>query len=81
VPPPARSATCCCARQRHRLLFVQQLLDPAQRAAQGLRVGPGATQRQCGLKLGSDGIRYGLKRFGCISLRSAAVHCVPGTID
>ena len=44
-------------------LLVQQLLDPAQRAAQGLRIGPGAAQRQRGLELGSDGIRYGCGSF------------------
>jgi len=57
-----------------------QLLDPAQRAAQGLRVGPGSAQRQHVLELGSDGIRYGLQRFRCISLHLAALHCVPGTV-
>ena len=62
------------------LLLVQQLLDPAQRSAQGLGVGARTAQRQRGLKLGSDGIRYGLQRFRCISLHSAALHCVPGTI-
>jgi hypothetical protein len=61
-----------------RRLLVQQLLDPAQRAAQGLRVGAGAAQRQRGLELGNDGIRYGLQRFGCISLRSTVVP-VPST--
>ena len=59
---------------------VQQLLDPAQRAAQGLRIGTRLAQCQRGLKLGSDGIRYALQRFRCISLHSAALHCVPGTI-
>jgi len=49
-------------------LLVQQLFDPAQRAAQGLRVGPGPAQRQHSLKLGSDGTRDGLQRFRCISL-------------
>jgi hypothetical protein len=62
-------------------LLVQQLLDPAQRSAQGLRIGAGPAHRQRGLKLGSDGIRDGLQRFRCISLRSAAVYCGPGTVD
>jgi len=57
------------------------LLDPAQRATQHLRVGPRAAQRQHNLELGLDGIRYGLQRFSCISLRSAAVHCVRCAID
>ena len=63
-----------------RRLLVQQLLDPAQRAAQGLGVGAGAAQRKHDFELGNDGIRYGLQRFRCISLRSAMLHCVPGTI-
>jgi hypothetical protein len=63
-----------------RRLLVQQLLDPAQRAAQGLRIGPGPAHLKRRFKLGSDGIRYHLQRFGCISLRSAALHCVPGTL-
>jgi hypothetical protein len=62
-------------------LLVQQLLDPAERAAQGLRVRPGAAQRQRGLELGSDGIRYGLQRFRCISLRSAALQRARCAID
>ncbi|HEX2689177.1 MAG TPA: hypothetical protein VHN14_21290 [Kofleriaceae bacterium] len=64
-----------------RWLLVQQLLDPAQRATQGLRIGPGAAQRQCRLERLSDGIRYGLQRFRCISLRSAALHCARCAID
>jgi hypothetical protein len=64
-----------------RLLLVQQLLDSAQRAAQRLRIGAGATQRQRRLELGSDGIHYGLQRFRCISLHSAALHCARRTID
>jgi hypothetical protein len=62
-------------------LLVQQFLDPAQCAAQGLRIGPGPAQRQHGLERRSDGIRYYLQRFRCISLHSAALHCVPGTVD
>jgi hypothetical protein len=45
-----------------------------------LRIRTGPTQRERVLELGSDGIRYGLQRFRVISLRSAAVHCVPGTV-
>ena len=45
-----------------------------------LRVGTGAAHLQHGLALGSDGIRYHLQQFRCISLRSAAVHCVRGTV-
>ena len=63
-----------------RPLLVQHLFDPAQRSAQGLRIGAGPAQRQRGLELGSDGIRYGLQRRRCVSLHSAALHCVPGTI-
>jgi hypothetical protein len=66
---------------RHRLLLVEQLLDPAQRAAQRLRVGAGLPQRQRGLELRSDGIRYGLQRFRCISLHSAALQCARCAID
>ena len=63
-----------------RRLLVEQLLGPAQRAAQGLGIGAGAAQRQRGLEFDSDGIRYHLQRFRCVSLHSAALHCVPGTI-
>ena len=63
-----------------RRLLVQELLDPAQRTAQGLGVSAGAARLKRGLELGSHGIRYHLQRFGCISLRSAAVHCFPGTL-
>jgi hypothetical protein len=69
-----------CGECRHRLLLVEQLLDPAQCAAQCLRIGPGPAQLERGFELGSDGIRYGLQRFRCISLHSAALHCVPGTV-
>ena len=62
-------------------LLVQQFLDPAQCAAQGFRISPGTAQRERPLKLGSDGIRDGLQRFRCISLRSAALHGARGTID
>jgi hypothetical protein len=62
-------------------LLVQQLLDPAQRAAQSLRIGSGPAQGQRGLKLGSDGIRDGLQRFRCISLRSAVLQCARCAID
>jgi len=64
-----------------RRLLVQQLLDPAQRAAQGLGVGARAAQRKHGFELGSDGIRYHLQRFRCISLHSAALHCAGCAID
>jgi hypothetical protein len=63
------------------LLLIQQFLDPAQCAAQGLRVRPGAAQHQRGLELGSDGIRYGLQRFRCVSLHSAALRCARCVID
>ena len=79
--PPRSSSTRSPPRRRHRLLLVQQLLDPAQHAAQGLRVGTGAAQRQRVLELGSDGIRYGLQRFRCISLRSAALQCARCAIN
>jgi hypothetical protein len=62
-------------------LLVQQLLDPAQRAAQGPRIGSGPAQRQRRFELGRDGIRYGLQRFRCISLRSAALHGARRTIE
>jgi hypothetical protein len=61
-------------------LLVQQLLDPAQRTAQGLCIGAGPAHLEHGFELGSDGIRYGLQRFRSVSLHSAALHCVPGTI-
>ncbi len=57
------------------------LLDPAESSAQGLRVGPGPAQCQRGLKRGSNGIRYGLQRFRCVSLHSAALHCARCAID
>jgi hypothetical protein len=53
----------------------------AQCAAQGLRVGARTAQRQRGFELGSDGIRYGLERFRCVSLHSAALHCTRCAID
>jgi len=37
-------------------------------------------QSQRRLELGSDGIRYHLQRFRCISLRSAAVDSVPDAV-
>jgi hypothetical protein len=64
-----------------RLLLVEQLLDSAQRSPQGLRIGTGAAHLEHGFELGSDGIRYGLQRFRCVSLRSAALHCVRCAID
>jgi hypothetical protein len=64
-----------------RRLLVEQLLDPAQRAVQDLRRGAGAAQRQRGLELGSNGIRYGLQRFRCVSLHSAALQCARCAID
>jgi hypothetical protein len=71
-------------RQRRRApgpLLVQQFLDPAQRAAQGLRIGACPAQGQGGLEFGSDGIRYHLQRFRCVSLHSAALHCARCAID
>jgi len=81
-PPPRRSASRSTARRpaKVRRLLVQQLLDPAQRSAQSLRIGAGPAQRQRGLKRRSDGIRVGLQRFRCISLRSAALHGGPSTV-
>jgi len=73
APPPPSAAA-------ERPLLVQQLLNPAQCAAQGLRVGAEAVQRQRGLELDSDGIRYHLQRFRCVSLHSAALQRVPGTV-
>jgi hypothetical protein len=62
-------------------LLIEQLFDPSHDAAQRPRVTARPSQRQRGLELGSDGIRYGLQRFRCISLRSAALHCARRTID
>jgi hypothetical protein len=62
-------------------LLVQQVLDSAQRAAQGLRICSGAVEREHGFELDSDGIRYGLQRFRCVSLHSAALHCARYAID
>jgi hypothetical protein len=87
----ATSSTSAAVERRHRRrnrararaegrLLVQSLLDPAQGAAQGLRIGTGAAHLEHGFELGSDGIRYGLQRFRCISLRSAALQCVSGTV-
>jgi hypothetical protein len=70
----ATSAASALAAERP--LLVQHLFDPAQ----GLRIGAGPAQRQRGLELGSDVIRYDLQRFRYVSLHSAALHCVPGTI-
>jgi hypothetical protein len=56
-------------------LLVQQLLDPAQRAAHGLRIGPGAAQRQRGLELratGSATVCGGFAASRCVPLRSTA---------
>jgi hypothetical protein len=77
----ANVSTACSEPGAESRLLVQQLLDAAQRAAQGLRIGPGAAQRQRGLELGSDGIRYGLQRSRCISLRSAALQCARCVIN
>jgi hypothetical protein len=46
-----------------------------------LRVRPGTAQRQRGLELGSDGIRYHLQRFRCVSLHSATLRCARCAID
>jgi hypothetical protein len=81
TPWPATLAATPTSATHRDLLLVQQLLDPAQRAAQGLRIGPQAAQGQRGYELGSDGIRYGLQRFRCVSLHSAALHCVRCAID
>ena len=62
-------------------LLVQQLLDPAQRAAKGLGISASTAQRQHGLELRSDGIRYGLQRFRVVSLRFAALTCARHAID
>jgi len=35
-------------------------------------MGPGSAQRQRGLEFSSDGIRYDLQRFRCVTLRSTA---------
>jgi hypothetical protein len=64
-----------------RPLLVQHLFDPAQRSAQGLRIRARAAQRQRGLELSCDGISYYLQRFRCVSLHSAALHCVRCAID
>jgi hypothetical protein len=71
------------ADQRHlrEQLRVQELLDPAQRSSQGLRIGACPAQGQRGLELGSNGIRYGLQRFRCVSLHSAALQCARCVID
>jgi hypothetical protein len=66
---------------RRRRPLVQRFLDPAQRAAQGLGVSAGPAQGQRVLEFGSDGIRYGLQRFRCVSLHSAALHFARCAID
>jgi len=53
VPQPFERVT----RSWSKPLLVKQLLDPAQRAAQGPRIGAGPAQRQGALKLSDHRIR------------------------
>jgi hypothetical protein len=76
LPPRARAQRACGPRACY---SSNSSSIPAQRAASGLRGGPGPAQRQRGLELGSDGIRYGLQRFRCISLHSAALDTLSTT--
>lgn len=67
-PPPPAATTCYSSSS-------SSIRGSARRNA----FGSAPAQRR--LKLSSDGIRDGLQRFRCISLRSAALHGVRGTLD
>jgi hypothetical protein len=64
-----------------RWLLVQQLLDPAQRASQGLCIGHGPAHLESGFEFDNHRIRYGLQRFRCDALHTAALNVARWAVD